>query len=109
MLYLGLVASRDSHQVIAVTGSASTLIQLGLTITDNRANMFVVQPDGGDIRYCVNGIPNTTTPSGFIGNNQLYITLTRDEATNARWILSGTASSKLQVGSFVHQGFPQIY
>jgi len=108
MIYLGLVASKDKHQPVVVTGTAQTAIQLGLTVTDNRANMFVCMPEN-NVRFCVNGTPNLSTPLGFLATSQLYLTMTRDEIYETQWIATGTGNNQLQIGSFVHQGFPQIY
>lgn len=77
------------HQIgLALTAS------VGLTMPGKGETMVVVQADGGDVRFRLDGVAPTGT-AGVLIKNGASLTLTAEDAAAARFIQSSAQTSLL--------------
>ncbi len=87
----------DSHKSISITGTASTLAQLGATF-DRYSAKFTIQANGANVRYTVNGTAPTTT-TGLLLVDGASISMDVIENRNAKFI-AVSGSPKLEIASY---------
>ena len=90
-----IVPGGTAHTQVTITSTASTLTTLGYTAVTG-AGGYLIQVNGANVRYTLDGTTPTTTKGFLIVDGQSALLTPSDHAT-AKWIkVSGTPVMEIQ-------------